>query len=56
MNIRKSKGGGFMASSALQTKDGPVQVAGFSSVKIVAIAKCLEARYLLAKKEKPNVR
>lgn len=56
MNIRKSKGGGFMASSTLQTKDGPVQVAGFSSSRIVAIAKCLEIKFQVAKKEKNHVR
>ena len=56
MNIRKSKGGGFMAYKTLQTKDGQVQVAGFSSSRIIAIAKCLEAGQLLAKKEKTNAR
>ena len=56
MNIRKSKGGGFMASSTLQTKDGPVQVAGFSSLRIAAIAKCLETKFQVAKKEKTHAR
>lgn len=52
MTIRKSKGGGFMASATVQTKQGPVQVAGFSSTRIIAIAKCLETRRMVAQKEK----
>ena len=52
MTLRKSKGGGFMASCTHQTKDGPVQVAGFASTRIIAIAKCLETRRMLAKKDK----
>lgn len=52
MTLHKSKGGGFMASCTHQTKDGPVQVAGFASTRIIAIAKCLETRRMLAKKDK----
>lgn len=52
VSIRKSKGGGFMASTTVQTKQGPVQVAGFSSTRIIAIAKCLETRYMVSKKDK----
>lgn len=51
MKIRKSKAGGFMATCTHQTKDGPVQVAGFSPNRIVAVAKCIEVRRLLIAKE-----
>lgn len=40
-----------MASCTHQTKDGPVQVAGFSSDRITAIAKCLETRRQLIQGE-----
>lgn len=51
MKIRKSQSGGFMATCTHQTKDGPVQVAGFSPNRIDAVAKCTEVRQLLIEKE-----
>lgn len=56
MKIRKSKHGGFMATCTHRTKDGPVQVAGFSPNRIDAVAKCTEVRQLLIEKEKTNAR
>ena len=56
MTIRKSKAGGFMATCTHRTKDGPVQVAGFSPNRIDAVAKCCELRRLLIEKENPNAR
>lgn len=56
MKIRKSKAGGFMATCTHRTPDGVVQVAGFSTTRIDAVAKCLETRRLLIEKEQSNVR
>ena len=55
MKIRTSKHGGYMATCTHRTKDGPVQVAGFASTRIVAVAQCLETRRLLIAKEQSNV-
>ena len=51
MNVRKSRHGGYMATCTHRTKDGPVQVAGFSPNRIDAVAKCCELRRLLIAKE-----
>lgn len=56
MNVRKSKRGGYMATCTHRTKDGPVQVAGFSTNRIDAVAKCIEVRQMLIEKEESNVR
>lgn len=56
MNIRKSKHGGFMATCTHRTPDGPVQVAGFSTTRIDAVAKCLETRRILIEREQSNAR
>lgn len=55
MNVRRSKRGGFMATCTHRTKDGPVQVAGFSTNRIDAVAKCIEVRQMLIEKEGSNV-
>jgi len=47
IRIRRSKGGGYMASQSVQTKSGPVQVAGFHPLRIIAIWKCLETKKLV---------